>query len=257
MKLKRGAKEEEKPDEGPADPYAELFRLTDKYKADAQKKEEEGNVTNSLAMLTAIPEVDLGMECVSLHTAPDITDSYDVVSQAHGSRTSRRPRKRSDRFLNSARSGPSKRTMRRISPPHDVRLLKLCILHVDGCSCCPSVYRPNLKAKSDDDIMRDAKLEAMGLRPDDHEPRRTSERAQMATDEIVSAGSSHVLCDLTGFLLPGHGAFQKANAQVIEELVSLTYPEGQDSACFPPRRIRRDHIRGHVLSDKELLNHPT
>ena len=105
--------------------------------------------------------------------------------------------------------------------------------------------------------MRDAKLEAMGLRPDDHEPRRTSERAQMATDEIVSAGSSHVLCDLTVFLLPGHGAFQKANAQVIEELVSLTYPEGQDSACFPPRRIRRDHIRGHVLSDKELLNHPT
>ena len=66
MKLKRGAKEEEKPDEGPADPYAELFRLTDKYKADAQKKEEEGNVTNSLAMLTAIPEVDLGMEYVSV-----------------------------------------------------------------------------------------------------------------------------------------------------------------------------------------------
>ena len=61
MKLRRGAKDEEKKDEGPADPYAELFRLT---KA-AQKKEEEGNVTNSLAMLTAIPEVDLGMECVS------------------------------------------------------------------------------------------------------------------------------------------------------------------------------------------------
>ncbi len=49
-----------------------------------------------------------------------------------------------------------------------------------------SVYRPNLKAKSDADIMRDAKLEAMGLRPDDHEPRRTSQRAQMATDEMVS-----------------------------------------------------------------------
>ena len=64
MKLKRGAKEEDKKDDGPADPYAELFRLTDKYKANAQKKEEEGNVTNSLAMLTAIPEVDLGMECV-------------------------------------------------------------------------------------------------------------------------------------------------------------------------------------------------
>ena len=60
MKLRRGAQQEDEKDDGPADPYAELFRLS---KA-AQKKEEEGNVTNSLAMLTAIPEVDLGMECV-------------------------------------------------------------------------------------------------------------------------------------------------------------------------------------------------
>lgn len=58
MKLRRGATQEDEQDDGPADPYAELFRLS---KA-AQKKEEEGNVTNSLAMLTAIPEVDLGME---------------------------------------------------------------------------------------------------------------------------------------------------------------------------------------------------
>ena len=64
MKLRKGAKEEKQEDDGPADPYAELFRLTDKNK----KKEEEGNVTNSLAMLTAIPEVDLGMECVLSHT---------------------------------------------------------------------------------------------------------------------------------------------------------------------------------------------
>lgn len=58
MKLRRGTTQEDEKDDGPADPYAELFRLS---KA-AQKKEEEGNVTNSLAMLTAIPEVDLGME---------------------------------------------------------------------------------------------------------------------------------------------------------------------------------------------------
>ncbi len=65
MKLRKGAKEEVKTEEGPADPYAEVFRqTTEKYKA-ATKKEEEGNVTNSLAMLTAIPEVDLGMEYVS------------------------------------------------------------------------------------------------------------------------------------------------------------------------------------------------
>ena len=69
MKLRRGAKEEAQVDQGPADPYAELFRLTDKYKADANK-EEEGSVTNSLAMLTAIPEVDLGMEYVPLSLVP-------------------------------------------------------------------------------------------------------------------------------------------------------------------------------------------
>ena len=48
------------------------------------------------------------------------------------------------------------------------------------------VYQPNLKAKSDADIIRDAKLAAMGLLPEEHEPRRQSERSQMATDEIVS-----------------------------------------------------------------------
>ena len=63
MKSRRGTKPEEKKDEGPHDPYAELFRLTEKYKGPPEKKEkEEGSVTNSLAMLTAIPEVDLGME---------------------------------------------------------------------------------------------------------------------------------------------------------------------------------------------------
>ena len=61
MKLRRGTQDEEKADDGPADPYAELFRLS----KTAPKNDEEGNVTNSLAMLTAIPEVDLGMECVA------------------------------------------------------------------------------------------------------------------------------------------------------------------------------------------------
>lgn len=65
MKLRRGTQDESKKDDGQADPYAEVFRITEKYKPPTQKKEqEEGNVTNSLAMLTAIPEVDLGMEYV-------------------------------------------------------------------------------------------------------------------------------------------------------------------------------------------------
>ena len=54
-----------------------------------------------------------------------------------------------------------------------------------------SVYRPNLRAKSDADIIRDAKLEAMGLNPEDHEHtsaqhhRSNHDRPQMATDEMV------------------------------------------------------------------------
>ena len=54
---------------------------------------------------------------------------------------------------------------------------------IDGHS---TVYRPNLRAKSDTDILRDAKLEAMGLPPQDDLPHRSNqERAQMATDELV------------------------------------------------------------------------
>jgi hypothetical protein len=49
---------------GPADPQEELYRVSERWKSD-KKVADEGSVTNSLAMLTAIPEVDLGMECVS------------------------------------------------------------------------------------------------------------------------------------------------------------------------------------------------
>jgi Hepatocellular carcinoma-associated antigen 59 len=49
-----------KKDEGPRDPYEELYNVTGRF--NGQKSPEEDNVTNSLAMLTAIPEVDLGME---------------------------------------------------------------------------------------------------------------------------------------------------------------------------------------------------
>ncbi|KAG1734984.1 hypothetical protein EDB19DRAFT_1896336 [Suillus lakei] len=45
-------------------------------------------------------------------------------------------------------------------------------------------YRPHLKQKSDAEIMRDAKLEAMGLPPQE-DRRPHGERPQMATDEVV------------------------------------------------------------------------
>jgi len=50
------------------DPQEELYRITSTTvavrAATETKKLEEGSVTNSMAMLTAIPEVDLGIECV-------------------------------------------------------------------------------------------------------------------------------------------------------------------------------------------------
>lgn len=62
MKLRRGTSNEPEKYEGPRDPYAELFSVPDKFKRKQDKPQDEGSVTNSLAMLTAIPEVDLGME---------------------------------------------------------------------------------------------------------------------------------------------------------------------------------------------------
>lgn len=64
MKLRRGNRDEPERNDGPLDPYAELFSVPERYKVKPEREQEEGNVTNSLAMLTAIPEVDLGMEYV-------------------------------------------------------------------------------------------------------------------------------------------------------------------------------------------------
>lgn len=44
------------------DPQEELYSLADKWKVEKQKPTNDGSVTNSMQMLTAIPEVDLGME---------------------------------------------------------------------------------------------------------------------------------------------------------------------------------------------------
>ena len=43
-------------------PLEELYKMADKYQWDMEKAPEEGNVVNSMGMLTSIPEVDLGME---------------------------------------------------------------------------------------------------------------------------------------------------------------------------------------------------
>lgn len=54
-----------------------------------------------------------------------------------------------------------------------------------------TVYKPNLRQKSDADIMQDAQLQAIGLQPKDHESRQTwSERNQTATDHMVCSLSN-------------------------------------------------------------------
>ncbi|PSR93804.1 hypothetical protein PHLCEN_2v4699 [Hermanssonia centrifuga] len=148
MKLRSGTKDDDKKDTGPADPYAELFRITDRYKLKQDSKEqEEGSVTNSLAMLTAIPEVDLGMD-TRLKNIEETEKAKRIVAEE------RKERKK---------------------PTDDEEHL-----------AAARFYRPNMKTKSDADILRDAKLEAMGLPSEEHNHRRQHhERQQMATDELV------------------------------------------------------------------------
>lgn len=53
-------------DKAPIDPQEALYNIADRWKVEKQKLTTDvGSVTNSMTMLTAIPEVDLGMECVS------------------------------------------------------------------------------------------------------------------------------------------------------------------------------------------------
>lgn len=52
-------------DNARVDPQEALYNIADRWKVEKQKPTTDvGSVTNSLTMLTAIPEVDLGMECV-------------------------------------------------------------------------------------------------------------------------------------------------------------------------------------------------
>jgi hypothetical protein len=61
---KRKGQQDEKLEDvlDPADPYAELQQLAAGRSKAQKEAHEEGSVAGSLAMLTAIPEVDLGME---------------------------------------------------------------------------------------------------------------------------------------------------------------------------------------------------
>jgi len=139
MKIRRGEAADEDAEDASTDPYAELFERSKK-----SNEKEEGSVTNSLAMLTAIPEVDLGMDN-RLKNIEDTEKAKRVLNETKGERKPQNP---------------------------------------EAHLVATRFYQPNLKQKSDADIMRDAKLEAMGLRPEDHEPPK-SKHNRMATDDVV------------------------------------------------------------------------
>lgn len=67
----------------PVDPQEALYNIADRWKVEKQKPTTDvGSVTNSLSMLTAIPEVDLGMEYVHPITISPLY-SADIDSTQH------------------------------------------------------------------------------------------------------------------------------------------------------------------------------
>ncbi|RXW25425.1 hypothetical protein EST38_g416 [Candolleomyces aberdarensis] len=142
--------QDEDEEEKPYDPEEELFKAASgRWKTGASNAKEEGNVTSSMSMLTAIPEVDLGMDT----RLKNIEETEKAKRQVAEERNEKKKVSNDEEHLVASR-----------------------------------FYRPNLRAKSDADILRDAKLEAMGLPPQDganHSHRSNHERTQMATDEMV------------------------------------------------------------------------
>ncbi|KAJ3755646.1 hepatocellular carcinoma-associated antigen 59-domain-containing protein [Lentinula raphanica] len=146
--LKIRSKPREEAGKKPLDPQEALYQVPDRWKVEQKKTAtaDEGSVSNSLTMLTAIPEVDLGMDA-RLKNIEETEKAKRVVAEERSER--KKPQNNDEEHLVASR-----------------------------------FYRPNLKLKSDADIMRDAKLEAMNLPPSEDQPRR-QDRPQMATDEIV------------------------------------------------------------------------
>lgn len=139
-------------DDAPFDPHDELFRIDEKYKI-KKKVVEEGNVTNSMAMLTAIPEVDLGMD-VRLKNIEETEKAKRRVAEERQAR------------LQSSRS------------------------HNSDDIASARFYRPHQNIQSDADALKNAQLEAMGIEPEPEIKRRPNQtgdgrKPEMATDDMV------------------------------------------------------------------------
>ncbi|KDR84038.1 hypothetical protein GALMADRAFT_236633 [Galerina marginata CBS 339.88] len=148
LKIRSKPREDSDEEDLPLDPQEALYNIADRWKVEKQKPTTDvGSVTNSLTMLTAIPEVDLGMD-TRLKNIEETEKAKRVVAEE---RQDRKKMNSDEEHLVASR-----------------------------------FYRPNMRAKSDADILRDAKLEAMGMPPQDDSPHKSNqERTQMATDEMV------------------------------------------------------------------------
>ncbi|KAF8915390.1 hepatocellular carcinoma-associated antigen 59-domain-containing protein [Mucidula mucida] len=145
--LKIRSRPREAEENKPIDPQEALYDLAGHLKVSQQKTTaEEGNVSNSISMLTAIPEVDLGMDA-RLKNIADTEKAKRVVAEER----------------------------------HEPQQTNNDEAHL----AANRFYRPNLKSKSDADVMRDAKLQAMGLSPSGSKPAKRNDKPQMATDEMV------------------------------------------------------------------------
>lgn len=185
LKIRSRPREDGNRKRGPDDPQEELYKLSEKWTLDNSKPLQEGSVTTSMSMLTAIPEVDLGMEyVVRFNDNVEWLAEFCLISARL---------KNIEETEKAKRVVAEERQERKKAVSNDEEHLVATRCEWFGFYCAGrecnyhTVYRPNLKAKSDADILRDAKLEAMGLPPQDETPKKSHyERPQMATDELVS-----------------------------------------------------------------------
>jgi len=123
----------------------DIVKFGDKYKTRGVELK-EGSLTSSLAMLSAIPEVDLGMEA----RLRNIEETEKAKRAAVEEKQSRgRGKKDSD----------------------EARL------------AATRFYNPHLRQESDGTLLKNAKLQALGLSAP--ERRHNHDRPEMATDEAV------------------------------------------------------------------------
>ncbi|KAJ7740882.1 hepatocellular carcinoma-associated antigen 59-domain-containing protein [Mycena olivaceomarginata] len=148
----RGKPRDEDEKKGPADPQEALYQIADRWKVEKQKPTpDDGSVTNSMSMLTAIPEVDLGMDT---------------------------------RLKNIEETEKAKRVRKKVNNDEEHLVASRCAFPILSLVPVqtPANHLRSLPPEPENQIgrrhPRDAKLEAMGMPVQDDQPRRTNEAAR-------------------------------------------------------------------------------